>query len=971
MLTQGQVQVFTNEELNQKYDTLAKYSDPLAAPEREIVGREYEISQLMAAMNRPELCNALLLAPPGSGKTALVQAAMQHDTARAYMEVDLARMIAGLSSSDEMAAVLKKLFDQAETFSKQEQQQLVLFIDEFHQVVQLSAAAVEALKPVLAASGARGIRVIAATTFDEFHQYIAPNQPLVERLQRINVAPPNQATTVKILKGMAQRYGVADLFYDDHMFELIYEYTERYMPASTQPRKSILVLDSMVGWHRHTNRPMDRTLLADVLMESTNVNIAFRVDAVKIKQQLDSKVFSQDLATSIVSQRLQLCVADLNDKTKPMSSFLLTGSTGVGKAVADDELVPVPLDVDWRGWKRHGDLVPGDKVFNRKGEPVEVLGVFPQGEREVYRVTLADGRQVTVDGNHLWGVRTHSDRLRGVQGPFRTIDTRSMYEKGLAYERSDGRRSLRYYVPANRAVQRDEKGSLGNDSFHPYVVGAVLGNGSFSNVAFEFSSADEETVAKVAELMRTEYKATSGDNYTWVFPFKDNDMIGRAKHVQASNFHRDYLEGVVELSPNRSIPEVYLKGSVEERWALVQGLFDTDGCVSRSNGRYQVSYSTSSLALAEGVRRLLFSLGVASTLGAHERERDGVQSTEYTVRVKSSNELKERFFSLSRKVEIAREASSVRRDRVKKFDLVGIRDIEKLDAPTTTTCIYIDDEEHLYQVGDYIVTHNTELTKQLARLLFGDNQGHLIRFDMSEFARNESLDLFRSELAKRVWNMGHSVLLFDEIEKASELVTRVLLQVLDDGRLTDDNGRQVSFLNSYIVMTTNAGSEIFETISQYNVDDTGSGKELLERMKEIRRSISTTQGIGKFPPELLGRIDAIVPFQPLSRETQRKVVWNKLRQMVQEVMSKHGVRVKVSDRVLSYLIDDKVETDSNAGGARAAISKLTSEVTTAVAAFINAHPAEKVIRIDVVGTMRNEDKTLLKSDSYVEVSAAR
>ena len=585
-----------DDERSALYPKLAKYSDPLKSPEREIVGREYEISQLMAAMSRPELCNALLLAPPGSGKTALVQAAMVVDSKRVYLEVDLARMISGLSTPDEMAALLKGLFDEAERFSVEEQVELVLFIDEFHQVVQLSSASVEALKPVLAASGSRGIRVIAATTFDEFHKYVAPNQPLMERLQRINVSPPDQRTTIEILKGMARRYEVEDQFYDDHLFELIYDYTNRYIPASTQPRKSILVLDSMVGWHRYSGRPMDRALLADVLMESTNVNVAFSVDAVKIKQQLDSAVFSQDFATSVVAKRLQLCVADLNDKTKPMSSFLLTGSTGTGK---------------------------------------------------------------------------------------------------------------------------------------------------------------------------------------------------------------------------------------------------------------------------------------------------------------------------------------------------------------------------------------TELTKQLAKLLCGDDQRHLIRFDMSELSREVALDLFRSELTKRVWDMGHAVLLFDEIEKAASAITRVLLQVLDDGRLSDDNGRQVSFLNTYIVLTTNAGSEIYETIAQYNVDDSGSGKELLEKMKEIRRSISTTQGDNKFPPELLGRIDAIVPFQPLSRETQRKIVKNKLREMRREIMVKHGVRVEIAERVLQYLIDDHGDTDSNAGGARAAISKMTEEVTTSLAAFINAHPYERVLRVDVRGTMRSEDKGLRKSDSYVEVTAAR
>lgn len=581
---------------NEHYKILEKYSHPVKAAERAIVGRDHEISQLLASMSRPELCNALLLAPAGAGKSTLVQATMLQDTDRVYREVDLASMISGLTNLEELASLLTGFFGEAEQYAADEHQQLVLFMDEFHQIVQLSPAAVEALKPILAASGARGLRIIAATTYDEFKTHIAPNQPLVERLQRINLTPTDKITTMTILKGMAERYDVADQFYDDLLFEQIYDYTERFVPASSQPRKSILVLDSMVGWHRYTKREMDRSLLADVLLESINVNVAFRVDAVKIKEQLDIKVYSQQFATKAVARRLQLCVADLHDKTKPMSSFLFTGSTGVGKS---------------------------------------------------------------------------------------------------------------------------------------------------------------------------------------------------------------------------------------------------------------------------------------------------------------------------------------------------------------------------------------ELTKQLARLLFGDDQRRLIRFDMTEYADDSSLASFKSELSSRVWQLGHAVILFDEVEKAAPTVIRLLLQVLDDGRLTDDNAREVSFLNTYIVLTTNAGSEIYESIAQYEEDDTGSGDKLKVYAKQIRRSITSTQGDNRFPPELLGRIDSIVPFQPLSRETQRKIVLSKMRQMTQEVLTKHSVRMKIDNKVLQYLIDDKADTESSAGGARAAIGKLTEDVATEVAAFINAHPSERTIRIDVQGELVSDHKDQLKSDARIEVTAVR
>ena len=193
---------------DKKYKCLNEYTNYLKKPEREIVGREKEKEEILAAFMRPELCNIILLAPAGSGKTALMQSCSITDNNRTYLEVDLAKMISNLNDPNEMAAKLKALFDEVSAFVKEESKEIVLFIDEFHQIVQLSDAAVEALKPLLADSGTRGIRVAAATTYIEYMEYISDNQPLVERLQRMDIKEPDRETTVKILRGMAKRYGV-------------------------------------------------------------------------------------------------------------------------------------------------------------------------------------------------------------------------------------------------------------------------------------------------------------------------------------------------------------------------------------------------------------------------------------------------------------------------------------------------------------------------------------------------------------------------------------------------------------------------------------------------------------------------------------------------------------------------------------------------------------------------------------------
>ena len=186
----------------EQYPYMNNYTNYMKKMTRPLVGREHEKQQVMAAMLKPEYCNVLLLGEAGSGKTALVQGIMLEDTSRLYLEVDLSKMIANLKNENEMADRLKTLFDEVSRFRREREREIVLFIDEFHQIVQLSPAAVEVLKPLLADSGTRGIRVIAATTHIEYQQFIAPNLPLVERLQRIKLVQPGEDVVVSILQSM-------------------------------------------------------------------------------------------------------------------------------------------------------------------------------------------------------------------------------------------------------------------------------------------------------------------------------------------------------------------------------------------------------------------------------------------------------------------------------------------------------------------------------------------------------------------------------------------------------------------------------------------------------------------------------------------------------------------------------------------------------------------------------------------------
>ena len=919
--------------------------------------------------------------------TALVQGVMNKDRHRMYLEVDLSRMIAGLNDPSELGDKLKRVFADATKFSEREKYGLVLFMDEFHQIVQLSPAAVEALKPLLADSGTRGIHVVAATTLEEFNQYISSNQPLVERLQRISLHSADMEMTVEILKSMAERYGVADEIVGNGLYENIYELTNRHIPANAQPRKSILMLDAMVGWHRAEHRKMNMSLLADVMYDSEGVNIAFRVDPQSIKSRLDEKVLAQSLATTSIAKRMQLCVAGLNDPTKPQSTLLFCGPTGVGKLIANS--TPVPAVSPENGsliYINHGDLRPGDVVFDRQGQPTRVLGTFPHSDVPMYRVTLTDGRSLDVGDNHLWVVYTAKVRRKveneGKYREPRIMTTQEIFDAGVVSTYSgDSRRHLKWFIPMNGAVDTAPVDYV----VDPYVVGAFIGNGALTMSTLTLSSEDVETVDEVARLIHASgYRVCEKGNYSWSFVFDEDTaahfgsrwmecQCNARRFVQTKTLFGDMPELFGVKSGERRIPAAYMAGSIEQRWALVQGLFDTDGTVSKDD-RVNIVYSTFSKGLAEDVVQLLYSLGISSKCNTYYREREGDDGSvrkmvEYRVIIRCAAEDKPKFFRLPRKLKRADRAVSIQttRKRVKKFGMVGIADIEPIGVQDAQ-CIYVDNEEHLYQAGQFVVTHNTEVTKQLSKILFGDASRSLVRIDMTEFANPDSLERFRLEITSRVWENPYCIILLDEVEKASDVVTRLLLQVLDDGRLSDRNGREVSFVNCYIIMTTNAGHEIYNTIAQYEADDTGSGEKLRDYERTIRRSLVGTTG-GRFPPELVGRIDTIVPFQPLSRNTMTEIVKMRLRELAQKLYEQRNIKLNVQQRVVNYIIEDTLTTETDEGGARAIMSKLESEVVTALAEFINAFPEEREIVVTITGRLAHEDVTSRTSDASVIIKS--
>ncbi len=193
----------------------------------------------------------------------------------------------------------------------------------------------------------------------------------------------------------------------------------------------------------------------------------------------------------------------------------------------------------------------------------------------------------------------------------------------------------------------------------------------------------------------------------------------------------------------------------------------------------------------------------------------------------------------------------------------------------------------------------TELCKALAQIMFDDDQA-MIRVDMSEFMERHSVSRLigappgyvgyeeGGKLTEAVRRRPYSVILLDEMEKAHPDVFNILLQVLDDGRLTDGHGRTVDFANTVIVMTSNIGSQVIQQIA----NEGGSQEEMHDAVQQALKA--------KFLPEFLNRIDDIVVFQPLQREQIRRIVQLQL-QSLGERLSDNGLYLDVTDAAISRI----------------------------------------------------------------------
>jgi phosphate starvation-inducible protein PhoH and related proteins len=350
------------------------------------------------------------------------------------------------------------------------------------------------------------------------------------------------------------------------------------------------------------------------------------------------------------------------------------------------------------GWREMGGLKVGDLVIGSDGRPTQVIGVFPQGKKLVYRVTMSDGASALACAEHLWAVRTASDKRRNK--PLRVLQTQEMMESLRCFHQ------YRYELPLLSAPVEWE---FRQTPLDPYALGLLLGDGCITGkTSPSFTTSDAELVSSLESSlagMNLSFRRKSGIDYTITNPAAGHGgFIIRNPLTQA--LRELHLSGT--YSATKFIPEDYLYNSAAVRLAVLQGLLDTDGGPVTQTGRTcRIQYVTTSERLKDDVLFLVRSLGGV----AHWRRRKAegrkpgfaggrevsYRNDAYVLDIRLPEGLEP--FRLTRKAAVYHGHGGGRPMRF-------IKSIEPV-CEEETQCISVAATDSLYVTDDFILTHNT------------------------------------------------------------------------------------------------------------------------------------------------------------------------------------------------------------------------------------------------------------------------
>jgi hypothetical protein len=418
--------------------------------------------------------------------------------------------------------------------------------------------------------------------------------------------------------------------------------------------------------------------------------------------------------------------------------ILLYGTPGIGKAQPLTAKILTPT-----GFVEMGQLRVGDQVIGSNGRPCSIIGVYPQGVKEVFRVTFRDGSSTECCDDHLWFTTTDNERDHGLSGAVRTLrDIRNSLRCGTRFNHA---------VPRVQAVEFEAK-ELPID---PWLLGMYLGDGHTRTNSIITNPESDIQNRVCATVM------AGGDRVNLY-----NRMHMRLVSVDRTGTEfkaaltRLGLVGTVAES--KFVPPVYLLGSIEQRLELLRGLIDSDGHVMCAGS---VEYSTVSQKLAQDFCFLVRSLGGSARMVTKQGmyTKDGVRhNCQLVYRIYAA--FPPGITPVSSQKHLAKWCEGGRRilNTIREVEYVGNKECQ---------CIRIDAPDSLYVTDDFILTHNSTFGSQAPNPVFIPTEDGLDEIDAAKFPTAESLADMTSALTDlRTQQHDYETVVIDSLDWLERLI---------------------------------------------------------------------------------------------------------------------------------------------------------------------------------------------------------
>lgn len=451
------------------------------------------------------------------------------------------------------------------------------------------------------------------------------------------------------------------------------------------------------------------------------------------------------------------------------------GPAGTGKAQPLTSLVMTP-----DGPKLMRDISIGSQVCAPDGSISNVIGVYPQGVVDVYRIVFSDGDSVLASADHLWEVSS-------VYGWTKIVDTSYIKENCIS---PSGRRLLSIRTPDPLCFHYSDV------PIDPYLLGAFLGDGSFVSQTPQLCATEDQILQEASTNIEAGYHLRHNQNY---------DHLLCKRQRGGNSFYIDALRelGLDGLrSYEKFIPKQYLYNSVEVRLALLQGIMDTDGYVDKKTGLPEVS--TSSNRLAKDIKLLIESIGGICVVRPQKtsytyngNRKRGRISYRCFIRFNDTKSL----FRLDRKKETALNRSKYLTKRIIQSVHDAGRDL--------CQCIKIDHPESLYLTNHCVITHNTHLAVAYGLKDFLDGKYERLIFTRPCVeAYGERLGFLPGDFNAKI--SPYMMPIFDILSRY--LSRRILNTFIDEGSIVTlplAYQRGITFSNAYVV-----GDEFQNTVPE-------------------------------------------------------------------------------------------------------------------------------------------------------------